>query len=82
MKKKIILGLVSLVMVAATAVFLKSIAKNDLSAMIQANVDALAEFEWDGRTWNESDSDHWFGSNWCPVLTDCSITQCQLCIDR
>ena len=29
-------------------VFMKSIAKDDLSAMIQANVDALAEFEWNG----------------------------------
>ena len=44
MKKKITFGLVTFAMVAASAVFMKSIAKDDLSAMIQANVDALAEF--------------------------------------
>ena len=43
MKKKITFGLVTFAMVAASAVFMKSIAKDDLSAMIQANVDALVE---------------------------------------
>ena len=38
MKKKITFGLVAFAMVAASAVFMKSIAKDDLSAMIQANV--------------------------------------------
>lgn len=57
MKKKITFGLVAFAMVAASAVFMKSIAKDDLSAMIQANVDALAEFEWNGQSWNEN-SDH------------------------
>ena len=42
MKKKITFGLVTFAMVADSAVFMKSIAKDDLSAMIQANVDALA----------------------------------------
>ena len=36
MKKKITFGLVTFAMVAASAVFMKSIAKDDLSAMIQA----------------------------------------------
>lgn len=57
-------------MVAASAVFMKSIAKDDLSAMIQANVDALAEFEFNGQSWNENDT-HIFGSNWKPELLDC-----------
>ena len=52
MKKKITFGLVAFAMVAASAVFMKSIAKDDLSAMIQANVDALAEFEFGGQSWN------------------------------
>ena len=38
MKKKITFGLVAFAMVAASAVFMKSIAKDDLSALIQANV--------------------------------------------
>lgn len=74
MKKKITLGLAAFAMVAASAVFMKSIAKDDLSAMIQANVDALTQFEWDGDIWTEDDNDHWFGSNWFPVLADCDIT--------
>jgi hypothetical protein len=68
MKKKITFGLV-----AASAVFMKSIAKDDLSAMIQANVDALAEFEWNGQSWNEN-SDHWFGERWLPSLKECVTT--------
>ena len=72
MKKKITFGLVAFAMVAASAVFMKSIAKDDLSAMIQANVDAFTEFEWDGTLWNEDDT-HWFGSAWKPVLADCTL---------
>ena len=73
MKKKITLGLVAFAMVAASAVFMKSIAKDDLSAMIQANVDALTKFEWDGVIWNETDTDHWYGSDWLPSMADCHI---------
>ena len=68
MKKKITFGLVTFAMVAASAVFMKSIAKDDLSAMIQANVDALAEFEFGGQSWNVNDT-HWVGSNWKPEVT-------------
>ena len=42
MKKKITFGLVAFAMVAASAVFMKSIAKDDLSAMIQANWQSLS----------------------------------------
>lgn len=73
MKKKITFGLVAFAMVAASAVFMKSIAKDDLSAMIQANVDALAEFEFGGQSWNENDT-HWGGSNWLPKVEDCVDT--------
>lgn len=74
MKKKITFGMVAFAMVAASAVFMKSIAKDDLSAMIQANVDALTVFEWDGTLWNEDDNDHWFGSDWKPVLSPCQYS--------
>ena len=72
MKKKITFGLVAFAMVAASAVFMKSIAKDDLSAMIQANVDALTVFEWDGKLWNESDTHDHF-TDWLPHLTTCQI---------
>ena len=71
MKKKITFGLVTFAMVAASAVFMKSIAKDDLSAMIQANVDALAEFEFGGQSWNVNDT-HWVGSNWKPEVVECT----------
>ena len=61
MKKKITFGLVAFAMVAASAVFMKSIAK------------ALAEFEFGGQSWNENDT-HWFGSNWKPEVVECSGT--------
>lgn len=73
MKKKITFGLVAFAMVAASAVFMKSIAKDDLSAMIQANVDALTVFEWDGKLWNETDTHDWF-SKWKPIMTTCQVT--------
>ena len=74
MKKKITFGLVTFAMVEASAVFMKSIAKDDLSAMIQANVDALAEFEFGGQSWNVNDT-HWVGSNWKPEVVECTGTR-------
>lgn len=73
MKKKITFGLVAFAMVAASAVFMKSIAKDNLSAMMQANVDALAVFEWDGILWNETDTEHWYGTDWLPSMAECHI---------
>ena len=69
MKKKITFGLVTFAMVAASAVFM-----DDLSAMIQANVDALAEFEFGGQSWNVNDT-HWVGSNWKPEVVECTGTR-------
>ena len=73
MKKKITFGLVAFAMVAS-ALFRKIISKDDLSAMIQANVDALAEFEFGGQSWNENDT-HWVGSNWKPEVVECTGTR-------
>ena len=62
MKKKITFGLVTFAMVAASAVFMKSI------------VDALAEFEFGGQSWNVNDT-HWVGSNWKPEVVECTGTR-------
>ena len=52
----------------------KQCEKTDL---LLANINAIAygeSFTWDGKTWNDTDSEHWFGSDWKPVLVDCTVT--------
>lgn len=47
------------------------------SDIILENINAIAygeRFSWDGREWNDTNTDHWFGQNWKPVLTKCSVT--------
>lgn len=73
MKKKISVRLGGIRHGGSLGRIYEELAKDDLSAMIQANVDALAEFEWNGQSWNEN-SDHWFGERWLPSLKECVTT--------
>lgn len=47
------------------------------SDIILENINAIAygeSFSWDGREWNDTNTDHWFGQKWKPVLADCTVT--------
>lgn len=47
------------------------------SDLLLENINAIAygeSFSWDGREWNDTNTDNWFGSNWKPVLVNCTVT--------
>lgn len=60
-----------------SAINLSKNRKNRTSDLTLDNLNAIAyseTFNWDGKEWNDTDSDHWFGKDWKPVLTTCSVT--------
>lgn len=77
MKKKIILG-IAVLAIAAVAAFnvnLNTNQKSDMSLLALANIEALADFEFNGQNWDTNT--HWYnivGHNWKPVLIACQAT--------
>lgn len=46
------------------------------SDLLLENINAIAygeSFSWDGREWNDTNTDNWFGSDWKPVLVKCTV---------
>lgn len=76
MNRKIIIPFILLVGVIS-AVNLTRIPTSKVSKLTLENLNAVAyseDFMWDGTEWNTT-TDYWLGTNWKPVLVDCTVTE-------